>query len=151
MSAGSLAAKSERKTEHPTVALAESCTGGLIMSRIVAIPESGRWFKGGVVAYHSAVKFDLLAVSRGPVVTARAAEQMAEGVRRLLGAEIGVSTTGVAGPETEEGRPVGTVFVGIARPGDVRCHELHLEGGPDRIRAEAADFALEEIDRMGLL
>jgi nicotinamide-nucleotide amidase len=130
--------------------VAESCTGGLIMSRIVAIPESGEWFKGGVVAYQPAVKFDVLGVSRGPVVTALAAEQMAGGVRRLLGAEIGVSTTGVAGPDTEEGQPVGTVFVGIATPGDVRCHELHLRGDPDRIRAEAADFALEQLDRIGL-
>jgi nicotinamide-nucleotide amidase len=128
--------------------VAESCTGGLIMSRIVAIPESGRWFKGGVVAYQPAVKFDLLDVDPGPVVTARAAEQMAEGVRRLLGAEIGVSTTGVAGPDTEEGQPVGTVFVGIAAAGDVRCHELDLEGGPDRIRADVADFALAQVDRM---
>jgi nicotinamide mononucleotide (NMN) deamidase PncC len=88
-----------------------------------------------VVAYQPVVKFDLLDVDPGPVLTARAAEQMATGVRTLIRAEIGVSTTGVAGPDTEEGQPVGTLFVGIATPGDVRCHELHLRGGPDRIRA----------------
>lgn len=133
---------------YRTVAVAESCTGGLIMSRIVAIPESGGWFKGGVVAYQPAVKFDLLEVDPGPVVTLRAAEQMAAGVRRVLRAEIGVSTTGVAGPDTEEGQPVGTVYVGIALAGEVRCHELHLDGSPDRIRADAADFALEQIGLM---
>jgi nicotinamide mononucleotide (NMN) deamidase PncC len=63
------------------------------------------------------VKFDLLDVDPGPVLTARAAEQMATGVRTLIRAEIGVSTTGVAGPDTEEGQPVGTLFVGIATPG----------------------------------
>ena len=136
---------------RPTVAVAESCTGGLIMARIVAIPESGAWFKGGVVAYRPAVKFDLLDVDPGPVITARAAEQMASGVQALMRAEIGVSTTGVAGPDTEEGQPVGKVFVGIAAAGEIRCHELHLEGGPERIRAEAADFILDQIDRMSLL
>ena len=150
MSAGSLYGGSNGRSRRPTVAVAESCTGGLIMSRIVAIPESGEWFKGGVVAYQPAVKFDLLDVDPGPVLTARAAEQMATGVRTLMHADIGVSTTGVAGPDTEEGQPVGTVFVGIATPGDVHCHELHLGGDPDRIRAEAADFALGQLDRIGL-
>lgn len=131
---------------RPTVAVAESCTGGLLMARLVGIPESGDWFKGGLVAYHREVKFDLLGVDPGPVVTAPAAEQMAEGVRRLLGAEIGISTTGVAGPETEEGQPVGSVFVGVSDDAGLQSYHLQLDGVPDEIRAQAVDFALHRLE-----
>ena len=129
---------------HPTVAVAESCTGGLLMARIVATPTSGDWFIGGLVAYHAEMKFDLLGVEPGPVVTARAAEQMADGVRRLLRTDVGLSTTGVAGPETEEGVPVGTVFVGVADGRTSHAHRLSLEGDPDEIREQAVDFALAQ-------
>ena len=134
---------------HPTVAVAESCTGGLLMARIVATPTSGDWFIGGLVAYHAETKFDLLGVEPGPVVTARAAEQMAEGVRQLLRADVGISTTGVAGPETEEGVPVGTVFVGVADGGAVQSHRLRLEGDPDEIRERAVDFAVAQLQGTG--
>jgi nicotinamide-nucleotide amidase len=129
-----------------TVAVAESCTGGLLMARIVATPGSGDWFKGGVVAYRPEVKFELLRVDPGPVVTSRAAEQMAQGVRRLLEADIGISTTGVAGPDTEEGRPVGTVFVALADREAVEAFAMHLSGDPDEIREQVVDFALGQID-----
>ena len=141
---GSSSARSSGR--RPTVAVAESCTGGLLMARLVEIPESGDWFRGGLVAYHPEVKYDLLGVDPGPVVTARAAEQMAQGVRRLLNAEIGVSTTGVAGPETEENRPVGTVFIGLAGSRAVESHLLQLDGAPDRIRAQAVRFALDRLE-----
>ena len=130
---------------RPTLAVAESCTGGLLMARIVATPSSGDWFIGGLVAYHAEMKFDLLGVEPGRVVTARAAEQMAEGVRRLLRADVGLSTTGVACPETEEGLPVGSVFVGVADRGDVQSHRLRLEGDPDAIRQQAVDFAITRL------
>ncbi len=128
-----------------TVAVAESCTGGLVMARIVAIPGSGDWFLGGVVAYDAEVKFDVLGVRRGPVISASAAQEMAAGVRRLLNADIGVATTGVAGPETEEDRPVGTVFVGLAGDGDAFASEQHLVGPPDRVRSRAAVLAISKI------
>lgn len=128
-----------------TVAVAESCTGGLLMARIVATPGSGNWFKGGVVAYRAEVKFELLAVDPGPVVTSPAAEQMAQGVRELLKADIGISTTGVAGPDTEEGRPVGTVFVAVADGEAVESFAMHLSGDPDEIREQVVDFALSQI------
>ena len=86
------------------------------MAQIVATPGSGDWFKGGVVAYDRAVKFDLLDVTPGPVVTSEAAAQMATAVRRLLGADIGIATTGEAGPEPEEDVPVGTVYIAVAEP-----------------------------------
>src|SRR3546814_7219508 len=95
-----------------TVAVAESLTGGLVASRIVSVPGSSGWFRGAVVAYDSQVKFDVLDVPEGPVVSEEAAMAMADGVRRLLGADVGLSTTGVAGPAGQEGQPPGTGGVG---------------------------------------
>lgn len=129
-----------------TVAVAESCTGGLVMAKIVAIPGAGEWFLGGVVSYNSEVKFEVLSVDRGPVVTADAAIQMAEGVRERIGADLGVSTTGAAGPEPEDGQPVGTVFIGYHRQGEEPgATEYHFDGSPDAVREQAAVEALEFI------
>src|SRR6202035_5350359 len=86
-----------------TFGVAESLTGGLIASRLVNVAGASSWFRGGVVAYDSQVKFDVLGVPEGPVVTAEAAEAMASGVRKLLGSDIGLSVTGVAGPEEQDG------------------------------------------------
>ena len=80
------------------LAVAESFTGGLIAARIVAIPGASEWFSGGVVAYETAAKMALLDVPEGPVISAEAAAAMAAGVARLFNADIGLSTTGVAGP-----------------------------------------------------
>jgi PncC family amidohydrolase len=128
-----------------TVAAAESCTGGLVASRLVSIPGSGEWFVGGVVAYDVGAKVGLLGVTPGPVITAEAVRQMATGVRVLLGTSIGVATTGVGGPESEEDRPVGTVFIGL----DDGVHRLAVEhrlaGNPDRVRQEAADLAVRAV------
>ena len=100
-----------------TLGVAESLTGGLLAARIVAVPGASEWFRGAVVAYDSDVKRSLLGVGDGPVVTGEAAAAMAEGARRVLGADVGLATTGVAGPTEQEGRPVGTVVVGLALPG----------------------------------
>ena len=127
-----------------TVAVAESCTAGLLASEMAATPGSGDWFAGGVVAYHSRVKFQLLGVPEGPVVSAAAAIAMALGVRRLFDTDLGISITGVAGPATEEGQPVGTVFIGVARPDGSHAVPLLIEGSPERIRSVAVDRALEE-------
>jgi nicotinamide-nucleotide amidase len=116
------------------------------MARIVATPNSGDWFIGGLVAYQAETKFDLLGVEPGPVVTARAAEQMADGVRRLLRADVGLSTTGVAGPESEEGVPVGTVFVGVADGREVQSYRLLLDGDPDEIREHAVASAITRLE-----
>jgi PncC family amidohydrolase len=125
-----------------TVAVAESCTGGLVSSRLVSIPGSGEWYVGGVVAYDARVKFGLLAVPPGPVISAEAARQMATGVRMLLDTSIGVSTSGVAGPEPEEGRPVGTVFIGLDDGVHRLAVEYRLPGNPDRVRQAAAELAV---------
>ena len=131
-----------------TLAVAESLTGGLVASRLVNVPGSGDWFKGGVVAYDSEVKFSVLGVPRGPVVSAVAAVAMAEGVRRLTGADVGLATTGVAGPDTQEGQPVGTVFLGMALPDqEAGATEVHLPGDRDRVRQFATISLLDQVRR----
>ena len=135
-----------------TLAVAESITGGLIASRLVNVPGASAWFRGGVVSYASEVKFALLGVARGPVVSSDAAESMARGVRTLLGADIGLSVTGVAGPNEQEGQPAGTVFVGFAMGERVGHVALRLPGDRPRIRAYSAISALDvlrrELDRV---
>ena len=96
-----------------TLGIAESVTGGLIGARITDVPGASKVFRGGVTSYASEVKFDLLGVPEGPVVTAEAAQAMAAGARRVLGADVGLAVTGVAGPEPQDGRDPGTVFIGI--------------------------------------
>ena len=98
--------------------VAESLTGGLIASRLVNVPGASEWFRGGVVAYASDVKFDVLGVPVGPVVTEAAAAAMAEGARKVTGADVGLGITGVAGPDDQEGVRPGHLFVGSPCPGD---------------------------------
>ena len=117
-----------------TLAIAESLTGGLAASRVVNVPGSSEWFKGGVVAYDSQVKFDVLDVPEGPVISEAAAKAMADGVRRLLKTEVGIATTGVAGPAEQEGQPPGTVWLGVAVGDDVEARQLRLPGDRDRVR-----------------
>jgi nicotinamide-nucleotide amidase len=116
----------------------------MLMARIVDTPGCGDWFRGGVVAYHPEVKFGLLAVPEGPVVTSRAALAMAAGVRSLLGADIGLGITGVAGPEEEEGQPVGTVFVAVSHIAGDQAARLCLHGEPYQIRRSATDHAFRQ-------
>jgi nicotinamide-nucleotide amidase len=130
-----------------TMSVAESLTGGLMASRLVNIVGASKWFRGGVVSYASQVKFDLLKVPEGPVVSAEAAEAMASGVRTLLGSDIGLSVTGVAGPEEQDGQPAGTVFVGIAFADRVEHVGLRLPGDRPRIRSYSAISALDALRR----
>jgi len=130
-----------------TLAVAESLTGGLLASRLVTVPGASAWFRGGVVAYDSEVKFDLLDVPEGPVVSEACAKAMAEGARRRLGADIGLSTTGVAGPVEQEGQPVGTVWLGMAIGDQVDAVQLRLSGDRDRIRQMAVTSALDRLRR----
>jgi len=127
-----------------TLAVAESMTGGLVASRLVDVPGSSAWFKGGIVAYDSEIKFDLLKVPRGPVVSEEAAMQMADGVRQLLGADVGLSVTGVAGPAEQDGQPVGTVYFGIAIGDTVDVVHQRLPGDRPRIRQFAAISLLDQ-------
>jgi nicotinamide-nucleotide amidase len=131
-----------------TLAVAESLTGGLIASRLVNVPGASTWFKGGVVAYDTQVKFDVLGLPVGPVVTTEAAAAMAAGVRHVTHADIGLGITGVAGPDDQEGVAPGTVFVGLALPdGTTDARELRLPGDRDRVRQYAAISALDLLRR----
>jgi len=130
------------------LAVAESVTGGLMAARLVDVVGASAWFRGGIVAYASEVKFSLLSVPEGPVVTAAAAEAMAAGVRDQLGAAWGLSVTGVAGPEPQDGEAPGTVFVGLAGP-DGRCTHtrLRLPGDRPRVRQYSVISALDFLRR----
>ena len=130
-----------------TLAVAESVTGGLIASRLVGVAGASHWFRGGVVSYASDVKFDLLNVPVGPVVSASAAEAMAIGVRDLLKADVGLSVTGVAGPEEQDGQPAGTVFVGLLIGDTIQHAALRLPGDRPRVRAYSAISALDVLRR----
>ncbi|MFF7731239.1 CinA family protein [Streptomyces sp. NPDC008001] len=132
-----------------TVAAAESLTGGLVAAELTAAPGASRSVRGSVTAYATEVKAAVLGVDedlldgRG-AVDGDVARQMACGVRALLGADWGLATTGVAGPETQDGKPVGTVFVAAAGPdGRTRVRELSLDGDRSRIRSESVRSVLE--------
>ena len=127
-----------------TLGVAESLTGGLVGSRLTNVIGASEWFRGGVVSYASEVKFDVLGVPEGPVVSEAAAMAMAAGARRVLGADVGLSFTGVAGPAEQDGQPPGTVFVGLAMPGrDAEATLLKLPGDRERVRQFAAISGLD--------
>jgi nicotinamide-nucleotide amidase len=131
-----------------TLGVAESLTGGLIASRLVNVPGASAWFRGGVVAYHEQVKFDVLGVPVGPVVSEAAAAAMAEGVCRATGSDVGLGITGVAGPDDQEGVAPGSIFVGLRLPdGSTMTRELHLPGDRERVRQYGAISALDLLRR----
>lgn len=133
-----------------TLATAESLTGGALGDLVSAAPGASETYLGGVVSYATSVKVGLLGVRQETVeecgvVSAACAREMASGVRKLVGADWSVSTTGVAGPAEQEGKPVGTVFVGIAGPDGAVAHELHLEGNRAEIRERACTAAASTV------
>jgi len=125
-----------------TLGVAESLTGGLMGARFTAVAGASDVFRGGIVSYASDVKFSLLGVPEGPVVSAEAASAMAVGARRVLGADVALATTGVAGPTEQEGQPVGTVFLGLAMDGASEAHLVQLPGDRQRIRQYAVISAV---------
>lgn len=135
-----------------TVATAESLTGGLVCGALTTVPGSSAVVRGGVVSYATEVKRDVLGVDaellqRVGAVAAETAVAMAQGARRVLGADWGVATTGVAGPEPTEGKPVGTVYVaacGRHPAGEEARHlrALHLCGTREHIRQDTVHCAL---------
>ena len=126
-----------------TLAVAESVTGGLVSGRLTAIAGASDVFRGSVVSYSSEIKFDLLNVTRGPVVSESAAKEMAVGVRKTLGSDIGLALTGVAGPTEQDGVKVGTLCVGIAlQNGDLRTTTFNLPYGREQMRQFSVISAL---------
>ncbi len=130
-----------------TLAVAESLTGGLIASRIVDVPGASAAFKGGIVSYASDVKFDLLGVPEGPVVSEAAAVAMALGACHKLGADCGLAVTGVAGPDEQEGKRVGTVFLATVVEGEVESSELYFPFDRPRIRQFTTITVLDQLRR----
>lgn len=126
-----------------TVAAAESLTSGQVAARIGAGPSASEWFQGAVVAYDESVKFEVLGVEPGPVVTEACARQMAAGAARLLGADAVVATTGVGGPDPEEGQPAGTVVVAVHVRGRAVCRDHRFDGDPPQVLAQSVDAALD--------
>ena len=138
-----LAAKREWR-----VVTSESLTSGAVATRLGAGPNAANWFGGGIVAYQEPVKFDVLGVEEGPVVTPACAEQMASGARRLLGAEVAVSCTGVGGPDPSEGKPAGTVIIAVATAEEVVVRELALEGSPEEVLDQTASKCIALIEEV---
>ncbi|MDO5618740.1 CinA family protein [Kocuria sp.] len=135
---------------HLTVGTAESLTGGSVAAALVSVPGASAVFEGAVVSYSHAVKTRVLGVSaelldRVGAVDAQVAEDMARGAREVLGVDVAVATTGVAGPEPHDGKPVGTVYVGLAGLGGTRSLELHLDGTRPQIRQACVEVALTEL------
>jgi nicotinamide-nucleotide amidase len=140
------------------LAVAESLTGGMVAARLTSVPGASTWFAGGVVSYGEDVKHSLLGVSPGPVVSEEAAGEMASAVKDLLNADIGLSLTGVAGPTSQEGQPVGTVFVGLVgaegnangmsvEAAKAEVSQLSLRGDRQSVRQRATTQALDLLRR----
>jgi PncC family amidohydrolase len=133
--------------EGLTVASAESLTGGALGNLLSMTPGASATYRGGVVSYATDLKQTLLGVTAEViesygVVSAECSVQMAVGVRRLVGSDWALSTTGVAGPLLQEGKPAGTVFVGVAGPEGCRSVALHLGSDRRAIRAQTCREAL---------
>jgi PncC family amidohydrolase len=131
-----------------TVAVAESCTGGLVAAAITANPGSSAYFLGGVVSYANEAKETLLEVPRATLeahgaVSREVAEAMARGAVARFGASLAVATTGIAGPDGgSDDKPVGLVYLGLATDGDAWTEHHVFPGDRDAIREAAADAAL---------
>ncbi|MDP9386759.1 MAG: competence/damage-inducible protein A [Actinomycetota bacterium] len=130
-----------------SLALAESMTGGMVASRVVNAEGSSRWFRGSIVAYDSQVKFDVLGVPEGPVVSEEAAARMAEGAAKVLGADVALSVTGVAGPAEQEGMPPGTVYLGMCFEGETTVVHHRFPGDRERVRQFATITVLDLLRR----
>ncbi len=123
-----------------TVASAESLTGGLVGAALTSVPGSSAAYRGGVVSYATDLKCQLLGVDAGLLAERGAVDPdvalaMARGARDRLGADFGVATTGVAGPDPQDGRPVGTVWVAVATPGGEERHDASTGAlGRDHVR-----------------
>lgn len=135
-----------------TIAAAESLTGGLVCAELIDVPGASDVVRGGVVAYAPELKHTLLGVDDAYLlahgtVDAGTAEQMAAGVRHSCGSDLGVATTGVAGPDPSEGNPAGTVYIACSDAGGTVSERLSLSGSRQQIRAATVAAALDLVGR----
>jgi nicotinamide-nucleotide amidase len=131
-----------------TVAVAESLTGGLVVAELVSVPGASAVVRGGIVAYATELKHELLGVdvallAAGGPIQAAVAEQMAAGVRARLNADVGLATTGVAGPDPQDGHAPGEVWIAVATAADIRSVRLELGGDRAGIRRETVEAVIE--------
>ena len=142
---------SKLKRENLTLATAESCTGGLVGKCLTDIAGASAVYLGGVISYTNGVKRRLLGVEQSTLdvctaVSRETAKEMARGAREVIKSDLGVSVTGLAGPDGDgTGRPVGLVYIAIDNGGFSFCKELHLEGDRASVREQAAQAVLQMI------
>jgi nicotinamide-nucleotide amidase len=141
---------------NQTLAVAESCTGGLLSERLTSVPNSSRHFIGGAVVYTNALKTAFAAVPPGVLevkgaVNDEVARRLAEGIRTTTGSSLGLSITGIAGPAIAEGpdanKPAGLVFIGLSDGEDTQVKQFQIAGDRDRVRLWATQYALEMLRR----
>ena len=130
-----------------TLGVAESLTGGLVGARLTNVAGASGFFQGSIVSYDTRVKFELLGVPEGPVVSEASACAMAEAACKLLEADVGLGVTGVAGPAEQDGQPVGTVFMAVSIDGDTQCVQIRLPGVRDQVRQFATISLLDFLRR----
>ncbi|HWR40427.1 MAG TPA: competence/damage-inducible protein A [Patescibacteria group bacterium] len=136
-----------------TLALAESCTGGLVTSRVTDVSGSSAYLMGAVVCYDNRIKADVVGVNPRTLETEGAVSepvacQMAEGIRSRLKTQMGIGITGIAGPDGgSPEKPVGLVFIAVAGPAGVQCHRHYFSGGRDSIKKRTAQTALHHLRR----
>lgn len=141
------------KRSGKTLAVAESCSGGLIGHRLTNVPGSSDYFLGGVIAYGNAAKIDLLSIppetiDRHGAVSSQTAKAMARGVRKRIRSDIGLAITGIAGPSgATPDKPVGLVFVALAWKGGCEVQRNFFLGSRDRIKAQSAQAGLDVLRR----
>ena len=133
--------------KEATVATAESCTGGMVAARLTSVSGASGAFKYGAVIYCNEAKNAVLGVSTETLdehgaISAETAKEMAEGIRKVMSADIGVSVTGNAGPGAAENKEVGLVYIGVSSDNYSAVFENHFEGDRISVRAQAADAAL---------
>ena len=142
---------------HLTLAVAESCTGGLLSQRLTAVPNSSTTFLGGAVVYTTELKTQFAGVPKDLLDTAgsvseEVARALAEGIRARTGANFGLSITGLAGPGggppgPDESKPIGLVYIALASDTGADCKQFQIPGDRDRVRLWATQHALEMIRR----
>ncbi len=138
------------KEKKLTIAAAESFTGGLFSKVITDVPGSSAYFLGSIVSYSNFAKEKLLNISSNVIkakgaVSKETAHLMAKNVSKILGSDIGVSFTGVAGPTNEEGKPIGLTYIGIVFHENSKIFEEYFSGSREEIRIKSVNFAIKEI------
>lgn len=120
-----------------TVAVAESLTGGKMTNQFAAAPDSSEWFAGGLVCYKTRIKYEVLGVPEGPVITEAAVQAMARGITDLMGADAAVALSGSGGPGEQEGNPTGTTWIAVLVRGEMHTELHHFPGQPEDILAQS--------------